>query len=362
MDISAAELAVPQGETAGSAFAAPAGAFASAGRTNALIAAKLRQAADILAAQVADPFRVRAYRNAAQSVLALTEDLDAVAQRGGRKAIEAIPGIGTSIAGAIAEMLATGRWRFLEHLKGAAEPEKLFQAVPGLGPALSHRLCEELGIDTLEGLEAAAHSDRLETIPGFGPRRAAMVRTALAEMLGRVRRSSPSPHEEPPVDLLLDVDREYRQRAAAGDLIKIAPKRFNPSGEAWLPVLHTVRDSWHFTAIYSNTARAHQLGRVTDWVVIYFSKDQWPEGQRTIVTERSGMRRGRRVVRGREAECLPGPARAQTGPRRVPDPIAALRSQAEINPRRGRDDALRPPRGADPLPAEIGNGSLARTR
>lgn len=51
---------------------------------------------------------------------------------------------------------------------------------------------------------------------------------------------------------------------------------------------------------------------MTDWVVIYFHKDQWPEGQRTIVTERSGMHRGSRVVRGREAECFPGPAEAQT--------------------------------------------------
>jgi len=312
MDISVAELAAPQGDGTGSAFAAAAGAVAGVSRTNALIAVKLRQAADILAAQAADPFRVRAYRNAAQSVLALPDDLGLVAERGGRKAIEAVPGIGTSIASAIAEMLATGRWRFLEHLKGAAEPEKLFQAVPGLGPALSHRLCEELGIETLEALEAAAHSNRLETVPGFGSRRAAMVRTALAEMLGHVRSSPVSPHEEPPVDLLLDVDREYRQRTAAGDLIEIAPKRFNPSSEAWLPVLHTVRDGWYFTALYSNTARAHQLGRVTDWVVIYFHKDQWPEGQRTIVTERSGRHRGSRVVRGREAECFPGPAEATT--------------------------------------------------
>ena len=101
-----------------------------------------------------------------------------------------------------------------------------------------------------------------------------------------------------------------RQRTAAGDLVKIAPKRFNPTGEAWLPILHTVRDGWHFTAIYSNTARAHQLGRVTDWVVIYFHKDRWPEGQRTIVTERSGVHKGCRVVRGREAECSPNPGTA----------------------------------------------------
>jgi hypothetical protein len=273
------------------------------GATNAQVADKLRQAADILAAQGADPFRVAAYRKAADSVLALTRDLGIVVARGGRKALEAIPGIGVAIGSAVAEMLTTGRWNFLEHLKGSAEPEKLFCAIPGIGPALAHLVCETLHIRTLEALEVAAHDGRLESVPGFGRRRVAMVRTALAEMLGRVRRRPLSHVEEPAVGLVLDVDREYRTRGAAGELTKIAPKRFNPSGEAWLPVLHTVRDDWHFAAIYSNTARAHQLGRTEDWVVIYFHKDGWPEGQRTVVTETHGEKRGHRVVRGREAEC-----------------------------------------------------------
>ena len=278
--------------------------LAAAGRPNAAIASKLRQAADILAAQSADPFRVRAYRNAAQSLLAFPDDVRIVAERGGRKAIEAIPGVGTSIAASIIEIVTTGRWRFLDHLKGSASPETLFRAVPGLGPELSRRLSEDLGIDTLEALEQAAYSGQLEAAPGFGPRRAAMVRTALAEMLGRIRVPSALPHEEPSIALLFDIDREYRQRAVAGDLIKIAPRRFNPTGEAWLPVLHAVRDGWHFTAIYSNSARAHQLGRVFDWVIVYFHKNHWPEGQRTIVTERHGPRAGQRVVRGRETEGL----------------------------------------------------------
>jgi len=103
---------------------------------------------------------------------------------------------------------------------------------------------------------------------------------------------------------LLEVDREYRDRAERGALPTIAPRRFNPSGEPWLPVLHTERADWHFTALFSNTARAHELGRTRDWVVIYFSQDSGPEGQRTVVTESRGPLAGRRVVRGREAECL----------------------------------------------------------
>ncbi len=102
---------------------------------------------------------------------------------------------------------------------------------------------------------------------------------------------------------MLDVDRENRQRAAAGKLFKIAPKRFNPAGEAWLPVLPAARGEWQFTALYSNTARARQLGRVNDWVVIFFHKDRAAEGQRTVVTETRGPASRRRVVRGRESEC-----------------------------------------------------------
>ncbi len=318
------DQAAQQGAVDGGDTTAPYGEVVRAGRTNAAIAGKLRQAADILAAQSADPFRVRAYRNAAQSLLALAEDIRLVAERGGRKAVEAVPGVGASIAASIIEMLATGRWRFLDHLKGSASPESLFRAVPGVGPELSRRLSEDLGIDTLEALEAAAYSGRLERAPGFGPRRAAMVRSALAEMLGRVRVPPASPHEEPPVALLLEVDREYRERAAAGDLLKIAPRRFNPTGEAWLPILHAVRDGWHFTAIYSNSARAHQLGRVFDWVIVYFHKDHRPEGQCTIVTERLGPRAGQRVVRGREME----------GPEGTPAIAAAVAST-----RRGRNAA-----------------------
>jgi hypothetical protein len=84
----------------------------------------------------------------------------------------------------------------------------------------------------------------------------------------------------------------------------IAPKRFNPKGEAWLPVLHVRRGRWHFTALFSNTARAHELGKVEDWVVLYFHSDGGGEAQRTVVTETRGALVGQRVVRGREAECI----------------------------------------------------------
>ena len=86
-------------------------------------------------------------------------------------------------------------------------------------------------------------------------------------------------------------------------LPKIAPKRFNPNKEVWLPVLHTSQNGWHFTAMFSNTYRAHELNRHKDWVIIYFYDDHHRGGQCTVVTEIAGVLAGKRVVRGRESEC-----------------------------------------------------------
>jgi hypothetical protein len=110
--------------------------------------------------------------------------------------------------------------------------------------------------------------------------------------------------EEPAVGVLLDVDREYREKARAGILPRIAPRRFNPDREAWLPVLHSRHGPWHFTALFSNTELAHQLHRTYDWVVIFYADgEKGDEGQVTVVTERRGKLAGQRVVRGREPQC-----------------------------------------------------------
>jgi len=273
---------------------------------NEAVALALRQMAELQQAQGASPFRVAAYRKAAANVEALPEDVRALFVARGREGLESIPGVGPGIGAAIAEMLDTGRWALLERLRGTLEPEVLFRSVPGIGPGLARRIHDALGVDTLEALEVAAHDGTLERVPGVGLRRAATIRAALAEMLDRARlrrRRPPSPADEPEVGVLLDVDGEYREQAAAGALPTIAPRRFNPAHEAWLPVMHARRGDWHFTALYSNTAQAHALGRTRDWVVLYFDGGGHPERQRTVVNETRGALAGRRVVRGREGEC-----------------------------------------------------------
>jgi hypothetical protein len=273
-------------------------------RANAAIARRLREAADLLEQQGAIPFRANAYRRAAVTIESLREDLQKFDGEEGRRLLEELPGVGRGIAAAIREMLATGRWSQLERLRGAADPEMLFTTIPGIGPDLARRIHDRLGIETLEALEAAAYDGRLDQVPGIGPRRIESLRASLATALGRSQlRRRPAPGARPGVAELLAVDADYRAEARAGTLRNIAPKRFNPSGEAWLPVMHAHRGAWHYTALYSNTARAHELGKTRDWVVIYYYDDAHVEAQCTVVTETSGGLKGQRVVRGREPEC-----------------------------------------------------------
>jgi hypothetical protein len=269
---------------------------------NRVIADRLREAAWLLEQQDANPYRVNAYRRAADAIQLCPRDVGDVFREKGFQGLVSLAGIGPQIAGAIVEMLRTGRWMQLERMRGTLDPEALFSSVPGIGRKLGRLVMEFLNVDTLEGLEIAAYDGRLAKVPRFGPRRTAMIRAGLAQMLGRPRPQKSAGVLDPDIDVLLDVDREYREKARAGVLRKIAPKRFNPLNQAWLPILHTERGAWHFTALFSNTGLAHKLGRMADWVVLNFNNDG-NEGQCTVVTETRGPLKGRRVVRGREKEC-----------------------------------------------------------
>jgi putative hydrolase len=124
---------------------------------------------------------------------------------------------------------------------------------------------------------------------------------ALAGRLSRTRLPEPV-RGEPPVEDLLVIDALYRDRAGRDELPTVAPRRFNPHNEPWLPFFRADRNGWSYRVAYSNTALAHRLNRTQDWVVVSFH-DGFTSGQRTVVTETRGDLRGRRVVRGREREC-----------------------------------------------------------
>ncbi len=271
---------------------------------NTEIARRLEEVAWLLNEQGANPYRVQAYRHAAEILRRLDRPVTEILQQEGAEGLRRLPGIGESLARSIREVVLTGKLPILARLRGEADPVSLLASVPGIGPVLADRLHHDLGIDTLEELEAAAHDGRLTNLAGIGEKKLAGIMDSLATRLGRVR----APvrlvaADEPPVEELLDVDREYRDKAAAGQLRRIAPRRFNPNGEAWLPVLHTQRGDRHYTVLLSNTARAHQLGKTHDWVVLYYDGGQG-ERQCTVITSQRGPLTGKRVVRGREGECV----------------------------------------------------------
>ena len=264
---------------------------------NGWIADSLRLAASVLAVQGAHAARGTAYCRATDAIMTLDSNLRDIAGAEGHAALVAMPGIGHSLAGPVAELLATGRWGFLERLRGALDPEALFCAVPGIGPSLAQKLHKNLRLESLEALEAAARDGGLQRMAGFGPRRAATVLAAFAAMPARVRPPMPNPANEPEIALLLDVDAEYREQAADGELFTIPPRHFDRDVGTWLPVLHTTRGSWHLTALWSYMPRAYLYGRGDDPVAVYFHCDGRPEGRRTIAGA------AHRIVRGREAEC-----------------------------------------------------------
>ncbi|MCK7510175.1 MAG: CBS domain-containing protein [Desulfobacterales bacterium] len=231
------------------------------------------------------------------------------------------PNIGRGIAAALLEMARTGRWTQLERLRGSADPDAAAHRrcrVSGtVSPSASTRSCTST---RSRALELAAHDGRLEiragrrAAPGGSdPRQPADDAVAQPPRIART---------SAPASVGWAAGRDAARRWTASTASAPRPARCRrsrraasiPSGEAWLPVLHTVRDGWHFTALYSNTAQAHQLGRTRDWVVIYFYDDEHAEGQHTVVT--------------RDARAAGRPARGAWPRGRVP-PALRLRGPLE---------------------------------
>ncbi|SPP65678.1 histidinol-phosphatase [Nitrospira lenta] len=132
---------------------------------NEQLAQVFRSIATLLATQQANPYRIRAYRRAADSILALEEDIALVAQR---HELEDIDGIGKDLAGKIREFLETGTVRTYEELKMPLPPEvKNWARLPGLHDSLVSYLYARLGIRTLDDLEQLVSSHLLRTVPGF---------------------------------------------------------------------------------------------------------------------------------------------------------------------------------------------------
>lgn len=154
---------------------------------NARIAAVFEELADMLEVEDANPFRVRAYRNAARTISGLGKEVRVLIDEG--RDLTDLPGIGKDLAEKIAEILATGTCKALQevHSEVPASLEQLL-SIPGLGPKRVKALYRQLGIVDLPGLQAAAEQGRLRELGGFGAKIEQAILAAIAADRTRERR------------------------------------------------------------------------------------------------------------------------------------------------------------------------------
>ena len=236
-------------------------------------------------------------------------------EAGGIFALENIEGVGRTISRALQQLICGECWPLLQRLQGHGTAEDAFASVPNIGTKLAERIHNELHVESLAELQTAAWDGRLKAMEGFGEKRLRAVRESLAAR-GRASKNPSQFHAavfENGVDLtteisvseILDIDDEYAFKSIRQELIRIAPQKNNPTGKAWLPILHTDREDRHYTALFSNSDHAHAMGTTNDWVIIYLEdhNQRGQQGRWTVISSRFGKLKGKRIVRGREKAC-----------------------------------------------------------
>ncbi|HSE03087.1 MAG TPA: DNA polymerase/3'-5' exonuclease PolX [Methylomirabilota bacterium] len=129
------------------------------------VARQFELMADVLELKGENPFRIRAYRRAAQSIESLGEDIEAVARE---DRLEDVPGIGADLAGKIQEYLATGRIKEIAAAsKGVPRGVVEMMNIPGIGPRTARLLYEREHITGIGQLEKRARKGGLRGLPGI---------------------------------------------------------------------------------------------------------------------------------------------------------------------------------------------------
>lgn len=144
------------------------------------IARELDVLADLLEIQGANPFRIRAYRNAVNTIRSLSRPLSAMVEAG--EDLTQLPDIGDNVAAHVVELLATGKIDRMEEVLREF-PRSLAELcrIEGLGPKKVRKLFDELDVRTVDDLDEALEEGRVETLAGFGKKSADKLRDAVAE-------------------------------------------------------------------------------------------------------------------------------------------------------------------------------------
>lgn len=129
------------------------------------IANLFNEIADFLEVKDENPFRIRAYRRVAQALEGLSEDIAAISERG---SLLDVPGIGKDLAGKIQEYLANGKVEYLEGLRREIPAGVIdLMGIHGVGPKTAKLLYDQVGVDSVEKLEALARAHKLAGLPGI---------------------------------------------------------------------------------------------------------------------------------------------------------------------------------------------------
>lgn len=154
---------------------------------NTEVIAAFTEIADLLDIEGANPFRVRAYRNAARMLGELGHDVKTMVDK--PEDLDALPGIGPDLAGKIVEIVTTGSCALLQRLRKEVAPTLVnLLKVPGLGPKRVRALNQELGIETLDELHRAAEQGHISAVHGFGVRSERKILAAASAFLQQDRR------------------------------------------------------------------------------------------------------------------------------------------------------------------------------
>ncbi|MDO9068693.1 MAG: nucleotidyltransferase domain-containing protein, partial [Deltaproteobacteria bacterium] len=154
---------------------------------NADIAAIFEEIADLLEIQGANPFRIRAYRNAARTLGELSQDVRMLVEKGDD--LKRLPGIGDDLSAKIREIVATGRCSLLERLRTELPPAVTeLLKIPGLGPKRVKALHRDLEVQTVEQLYRAARDGRIRALPGFGEKTELNILQAVEAHVSQARR------------------------------------------------------------------------------------------------------------------------------------------------------------------------------
>ncbi|WP_420615830.1 DNA polymerase/3'-5' exonuclease PolX [Candidatus Palauibacter sp.] len=127
----------------------------------------LGEVADLLEIQQANPFRVRAYRNAVRTINAHASPLRKLVEQGAD--LTELPSIGKGLADNIRELVESGRLTMLEEMAAEIPPGLVeLMRLPGVGPKKARKLWDELGVESIDDLEEVANEGRVAELPGFG--------------------------------------------------------------------------------------------------------------------------------------------------------------------------------------------------